>query len=136
MDRVLLPRTYFLQVIKATPAFGLNHLNRAIYTESDDSLDLQRDLFSWKVIQHLEKAFNEARNADFAVFDAILREKALQHFLGLLQRSTIWFDLTNGDYFASHFDDGLNFNSLVVFAQVNFPRYKVKDFIVLSIRSN
>lgn len=98
---------------------NLQHLNRAIHLEHDASFDPTKDLMTWKVIKQLELALKNSKNADFVVFDYLLREKALAHLTSLLQKSTIWYDLTNGEVFASHSDDGLFFHSIAHLCQVN-----------------
>jgi hypothetical protein len=55
---------------------------------------------------------------DFAVVDVVLQKAAISHLAGLLLSSTVWFDVTNGKAFASHWDDGLIFPEFRQLAQV------------------
>lgn len=84
----------------------------------------------WKAVQQLELVLKNSKNADFVVFDSVLREKAIDYFLRLFQGSTIWFDLTNGEVFASHSDDGLSFPSVTAFVQVNFSPLLILGFFL------
>eukprot|EP01041_Mallomonas_annulata_P001798 gene1798-3489_t len=60
---------------------------------------------------------NEFKSNDFIVLDTILENKAGLMLTALLSTSTMWFDVTNGNSFAAHSDDGLIHDSFYRLSQ-------------------
>lgn len=55
----------------------------------------------------MDLAVSELQRNDFAVADVIIENKAAMEMTKALLMSTIWYDLTKGNTFAAHPDDGL-----------------------------
>jgi hypothetical protein len=78
------------------------------------------ELFYWRALSQLSAVSTRTKDADYFVFDNLLRESAAKDLLILLLYSTIWFDVSNGYALFSHYDDGLWFPIISSFAQVFF----------------
>ena len=70
-----------------------------------------------KALENMELAVLELERNDFAVVDIILESKAAKEMTDILLTSTIWYDLTKGNAFAAHPDDGLVHSVFTKFSQ-------------------
>ena len=83
-------------------------MNHAIYVH-DSSMPANHTLLQWGAIQQMKQVAEEKtldRN-DYVVLDVLLQAQAIQDLYKILSTSMVWFDASNGDAFASYFDDGL-----------------------------
>ncbi len=102
-------------------------MNHAIYVH-DSSLPANHTLLQWGAIQQMKQVAEERtleRN-DYVVLDVLLQSQTIQELYSILITSMIWFDASNGDAFASYFDDGLT--GLPVFTSLA----KVSQFITFT----
>ena len=60
-----------------------------------------------QALDNMELAALELQRNDFAVVDVVLESKAVLEMSNALLTSTIWYDMTKGNTFAAHPDDGL-----------------------------
>jgi hypothetical protein len=90
-------------------------MNRAIHIVN---YDIEYESFVHiGAIKHLQAMSNELLTNDFIVVDVILIEKTLEMLSKMLLSSTIWYDVTNGNSFVAHSDDGLIHQSFANLAQ-------------------
>lgn len=87
-----------------------------VHAEKD--FEVEGSFLFWEVITQLKQAASQASDVDYFVVDVVMQEPFLDRVTNQLARSTIWFDLTNGATFCSHFDDGLFFHSFKDLSQV------------------
>ncbi len=58
-------------------------------------------------LDHIGTMMKGIESMDFLVVDGILLPKVIPSLIGILLMSTIWFDLSTGNTFVTHSDDGL-----------------------------
>lgn len=96
---------------------SLSAFNRAVYIHENDANLLQ--LTHNGALKYLQSIAGDTEKSDFMVVDVLLQEPALRAISTALLSSTVWYDVTNGDTYVSHSDDGLGvFESVKTLTQV------------------
>jgi hypothetical protein len=97
------------------------YLNRLVHLESDSSNNAviaSESLVHMGAMNYLKSIASQLQSTDFIVVDMIMQVPAMQELSRLLLSSTVWFDVTNGATFATHYDDGLVFSTVTRLVQV------------------
>ena len=92
-------------------------INRVLHIAKDPSTALST-LTHAGALQRLSDVASVLRTNDFVVLDIVLEQRASMVMSSILLSSTIWFDVTNGQAFASHSDDGLVYSVFYDLSQV------------------
>lgn len=98
----------------------IHRINRLVHL-SDDRHISTTSLVHLGAMRYLQSVSVQLMQNDFLVVDVIMQPTALRQLSEVLLGSTVWFDVTNGASFVSHYDDGLVFESISsVVKQISF----------------
>eukprot|EP01038_Epipyxis_sp_PR26KG_P005866 gene5866-8090_t len=96
----------------------INHIIKLTdFEESSSPMDENSSYFHLGAVQRLISVIDIITQNDFFVLDTIIKNEYIHKLNIMLMKSTIWFDVTNGNAFASHYDDSLYFKSFSYLAQ-------------------
>jgi hypothetical protein len=80
-------------------------------------------LYNNEALKQIQKASQQMTQSDFIVIDMVMDPTALSISNTFLSSRTIWFDNTNGQAYASFYDDGLVLPQFQSMAKVAFYRF-------------
>lgn len=90
----------------------IHRINRLVHL-SDDRHVSNTSLVHLGAMRYLQSvSVQQLMQNDFLVVDVIMQPTALRQLSEVLLGSTVWFDVTNGASFVSHYDEGLVFDSI------------------------
>lgn len=90
----------------------IHRINRLVHL-SDDRHISTTSLVHLGAMRYLQSvSVQQLMQNDFLVVDVIMQSMALRQLSEVLLGSTVWFDVTNGASFVSHYDEGLVFDSI------------------------
>lgn len=75
--------------------------------DAEPILSSQLPLCFPEALMEIRRGSMQMEENDFVVIDVIAKPSNLRKIAQDLRMSTIWFDMTNGQVFASHPNDGL-----------------------------